>query len=261
MVSNLLGLRGNALRLPPTWGKCSQTFSNLGEMLPDLLTLRGSALRLAPTWAKCSQTCSDLGKMLSDLLRLGENTLTLAHTWVKCSQTCRDLGKMLSNLLRFGENALRPAPVPLHMKQTINAAELLATLQTLRLHADEPKVAICTDSEYVLKRAQGAALRWQARGWVGSEGPVSNIPLWKEVPQHLDSTFQDILWVKVPSHVNLEGNERADTLANNGRLSNPLYPNHKTPRVHPARQRVKRTCQVAPRRPPHGRCPPRDQPC
>ena len=134
------------------------------------------------------------------------------------------------------------APVPLHMKQTINAAELMAALQALQLHANEPKVTICTDSEYVLKGAQGAALRWQARGWVGSAGPVSNVPLWKELLQHLDSTFQDILWVKVPSHVNVEGNEQADTLAHNGRLSNPLYPTRKTPKVHPARQRVKRTC-------------------
>ena len=98
------------------------------------------------------------------------------------------------------------------------------------------------DSEYVRKGAQGAALRWQARGWVGSAGPVSNVQLRKELLQHLDSTFQDILWVKVPSHVNVEGNEQADTLANNGRLSNPLYLARKTPKVHPARQRVKRTC-------------------
>ena len=142
------------------------------------------------------------------------------------------------------------APVPIHMKQTINTAEFPAAMQALRLHANEPKVAICTDSEYVLKGAQGAARRWQARGWVGSAGPVSNIPLWKELLQHLDSTFQDMLWVKVPSHVNVEGNEQADTLANNGRLSNPLYPARKTPRVHAAGQRIKRTRQVATRSPP-----------
>ena len=139
------------------------------------------------------------------------------------------------------------APVPLHMKQTIIAAEILALLQALRLHANEPKVAICTDCEYVLKGAQGATLR--SRGWVGSAGPVSKITLWKELLQHLDSFFQDILWVKVPSHANEEGNKQADTLANNGRLSNPLYPARKTPKVHSARQRVKRTCKVAARRP------------
>ena len=110
----------------------------------------------------------------------------------------------------------------------------------------------------VLKGAQGAAGRWQARGWVGSAGPVSNIPLWKELLQLLDSTFQDILWVKVPSHVNVEGNEQADTLANNGRFSNPLYLARKTPRVQAAGQRAKRARQVAARSPP-GVCPPRTQ--
>ena len=136
------------------------------------------------------------------------------------------------------------------MKQTINAAELLAPLQALRLHANEPKVAVCTDSEYVLKGAHGAAVRWQARGWVGWAGTVFNIPLWKELLQHLDSTFQDILWLKVPSLVNVEGNEQTDALASNGRLSNPLYPTRKTPKVQPARQRIKRTCQMASRRSP-----------
>ena len=93
---------------------------------------------------------------------------------------------------------------------------------------------------------------------MGSAGPVSNIPLWKELLQLLDSTFQDILWVKVPSHVNVEGNEQADTLANNGRLNNPLYPARKTPRVQAAGQRAKRARQVAARSPPpRGVSPPR----
>ena len=78
MLSYLLRLRK----------KCSHTCSNLGEMLSDLLKLGENALRLAETLGKCSQTCSDLGKMLSALLGLGENALRLAKTWGKCSQTC-----------------------------------------------------------------------------------------------------------------------------------------------------------------------------
>ena len=57
-------------------------------MLSDLLGLGENALGLAWTWGKCSQTCSDLGKMFSDLLRLRENALKLAQTRGKCSQTC-----------------------------------------------------------------------------------------------------------------------------------------------------------------------------
>ena len=83
---------------------------------------------------------------------------------------------------------------------------------------------IGADSEYVLLRAKEAARRWKARGWVGSSGPVSNVPLWEELLSFVDNSFQDILWIKVPSHVNVEGNEQANTLANEGRLNNPLNP-------------------------------------
>ena len=69
------------------------------KMLSDLLRLGENAPRLAQTWGKCSQTSSDLQKMLFDLRRLRENAPTLAQTWGKCSQTCSNLGKMLSDLL------------------------------------------------------------------------------------------------------------------------------------------------------------------
>ena len=97
--------------------------------------------------------------------------------------------------------------VSLHMKQIINTAELLAALEALRLHADEPKVAICADSELCPHGGQGVARRWQARGWVGSSGPVFNVSLSLELLEFLDSTFQDIVWKKIPSQVNVEGNE------------------------------------------------------
>ena len=45
----------------------------------------------------------------------------------------------------------------------------------------------------------------------------------------LDDTFQEVKWVKVPSHVNVMGNEQANTLANQGRIVKPLYPVKGTP--------------------------------
>ena len=76
---------------------------------------------------------------------------------------------------------------------------------------------------------KGAARRWKINGWKGSSGPVSNVPIWEEVLQFLDDTFQEIKWVKVPSRVNVMGNEQANTLANQGRVNNPLYPMKGTP--------------------------------
>ena len=119
--------------------------------------------------------------------------------------------------------------VPLHMKQTINSAELLAALVALQRHADHPKIALCADSEYVLLGVKGAARRWKINGWRGSSGPISNVPLWEEVLLFSEDTFQEVKWVKVPSHVNVMGNEQANTLANQGRIVNPLYPVKGTP--------------------------------
>ena len=53
--------------------------------------------------------------------------------------------------------------VPVHLRQTNNAAELYAAVQALRI-VPNTKIAICTDCEYVLLGAQGAAQRWQCRG-------------------------------------------------------------------------------------------------
>ena len=124
--------------------------------------------------------------------------------------------------------------VPLHMKQTINSAELPAALVAVQRHANHPKIALCADSEFVLLGVKGAARRWKINSWRGSSGPVSNVPLWEEILQFLDDTFQKIKCVKVPSHVNVMGNEQANTLANQGRVSNPLYPMKGTP--HGCRQ-------------------------
>ena len=76
---------------------------------------------------------------------------------------------------------------------------------------------------------KGAAGRWKINGRRGSSGPVSNVPLWEEVLLFLDDTFQEVKWVKVPSYVNVMGNEQANTLANEGRIVNPLYPVKGTP--------------------------------
>ena len=80
--------------------------------------------------------------------------------------------------------------VPLHMKQTINSAELLDTLVALQRHADHPKIALCADCEYVLLAVKGAPRRWKINCWRGSSGPVSNVPLWEEVLQFLDDTLR-----------------------------------------------------------------------
>ena len=125
--------------------------------------------------------------------------------------------------------------IPIGMKQTNNAAELMAALRALRLHT-HGKIAICSDCEYVLLGVCGAAKRWNVKGWVGSCRPVSNVPIREEVLLELDRNEHELVWIKVPSHITVEGNNEADRLASVGLHSHPLYPFNPTPHKKEATQ-------------------------
>jgi ribonuclease HI len=120
------------------------------------------------------------------------------------------------------------AYVPVHFRQTNNTAELMAVVRALQI-LSFGKVAICTDSEYIFLGATGAARRWKLRGWTGSSGPVSNVPLWELLQDTLSAHTGSIKFIKVPSHVDILGNNEADRLAEQGRLSHPRCPVLKTP--------------------------------
>ena len=47
--------------------------------------------------------------------------------------------------------------------------------------------------------------------------------LWIDLLELLDQALASYEWIKVPSHVQMEGNERAVALAKLGRKSFPLY--------------------------------------
>ena len=118
--------------------------------------------------------------------------------------------------------------MPVHLRQTNNAAELYAALPALKIFPNE-HIALCIDSAYVILGAQGATQRWKSRGWRGSSGRVACIELWEELLQDISQRNREILWVKVPSHVDIPSNEEADRLSNVGRMYHPKYPTHTTP--------------------------------
>ena len=119
--------------------------------------------------------------------------------------------------------------VLVHLRQTNSTAELFATVCALHL-LPPGRYAFCSDSSYVILGASGAAKRWKIRGWKGSCGPVANVAIWEELLHELlDQPGKTIRWVKVPSHVSVEGINEADRLADLGRLSSPLHPVLSTP--------------------------------
>ena len=84
-------------------------------------------------------------------------------------------------------------------------------------------MAVATDSAYVHDGLQGKALQWKAAGWVTARGQVINVDLWDEMLETLVHSTCRFRWVKVPSHVNIAENEKADRLAKQGRKMSPLY--------------------------------------
>ena len=108
--------------------------------------------------------------------------------------------------------------------QTNNRVELLAVITVLEhfLH-QQVRLAVVMDSQYVYDGLRGSAFRWRTAGWVGQSGPVCNVDLWIRALDLVDQVSATVKWIRVPKHTDIPGNERADVLADEGRVSSPLY--------------------------------------
>lgn len=98
-------------------------------------------------------------------------------------------------------------------RTTNNEMELKAVVEALKVasHIDT-QVAIYTDSKYVVEGAKGWVFGWLKNGWkTKAETDVLNKELWQALLPLLQK--HDIVWHKVPGHVGIAGNERADAIA------------------------------------------------
>ncbi len=98
---------------------------------------------------------------------------------------------------------------------TNNRMEIMAVIKALEALKRACRVKIYTDSVYVQKGMTEWIHNWKARGWKTSDKkPVKNDDLWKQ----LDAAVQahEIEWIWVKGHAGHVGNERADSLANQG---------------------------------------------
>lgn len=110
-------------------------------------------------------------------------------------------------------------------RTTNNEMELQAVVEALKAVVGKyPAVAIYTDSKYVVEGAQGWVFGWVKNGWqTKAKTDVINKELWQALLPLLKQV--DIEWHKVPGHVGIIGNERADTIASTfaEKGSYPLY--------------------------------------
>ena len=96
---------------------------------------------------------------------------------------------------------------------TNNEMELKAVVEALKeVESKKLPVAIYTDSKYVVEGAKGWVFGWVKNGWqTKAKANVLNKELWQQLLPLLGKV--DITWHKVPGHVGIVGNERADAIA------------------------------------------------
>lgn len=98
---------------------------------------------------------------------------------------------------------------------TNNRMELTAVIEALRAIKRRVPMTIFLDSQYVRNGIEKWMDGWKKKGWRTASGSaVKNVDLW----QALDDLIarHDIEWEWVKGHAGIEGNEKADELANRG---------------------------------------------
>ena len=105
---------------------------------------------------------------------------------------------------------------------TNNRMELRAVIEAIRLETESShRRIIYTDSRYVQQGITQWISKWKKNGWKTSlNQPVLNRDLWEDLESMMNDNIE-IRWVR--GHDGCSGNERADSLANEGvrLLQNP----------------------------------------
>ncbi|MGZ8274600.1 MAG: ribonuclease HI [Burkholderiaceae bacterium] len=98
---------------------------------------------------------------------------------------------------------------------TNNRMELMAVIEALSSLKRRCDVIVHTDSKYVQLGITEWIPNWIRRGWkTADKKPVKNADLWQRLQEVAGK--HDVQWRWVKGHAGVDGNERADELANRG---------------------------------------------
>ena len=98
---------------------------------------------------------------------------------------------------------------------TNNRMEMMAAIMALESLKRPCKVALTTDSQYVMKGITEWLANWKRRGWkTADKKPVKNEDLWRRLDAAVSG--HDVDWHWVRGHTGHAENERVDALANRG---------------------------------------------
>jgi ribonuclease HI len=99
---------------------------------------------------------------------------------------------------------------------TNNRMELIAIREALHPLPYGCEVTVISDSRYAVNGLTIWRAGWRRRGWARKTGPMPNRDLWFALEEQLNRLRVRFQWVR--GHSGDKGNERADALANAGRL-------------------------------------------
>jgi ribonuclease HI len=98
---------------------------------------------------------------------------------------------------------------------TNNRMELTGPIEALaHLKATTGRIAVYTDSSYVIRGISEWMPNWQRRGWRTIEGKdVLNRELWERLSTLVQNRTDIVEWHYVRGHIGIAGNERVDEIA------------------------------------------------
>jgi len=97
-----------------------------------------------------------------------------------------------------------------HPDSTNNRMELTAAIRALQAVKEPSRVTVFTDSTYLQRGITEWMPGWLAKNWRGSNGPVLNQDLWKELLQA--EKPHEVTWHWVKGHAGNRWNSRVDWL-------------------------------------------------
>ena len=98
---------------------------------------------------------------------------------------------------------------------TNNRMEMTAAIEALNALKGPREVILYTDSKYVMDGINKWMPAWKKRGWkTANKKPVKNQDLWQALDEAVSR--HKIKWNWVRGHTGVDGNEKADALANRG---------------------------------------------
>ena len=101
------------------------------------------------------------------------------------------------------------------LETTNNRMEMMAVIKALEALKSKSRVALHTDSKYVMQGITEWLIGWKARGWrTADKKPVKNQDLWEQIDSLVSKHEVTLHWVK--GHAGHPENERADELARAG---------------------------------------------